>query len=265
MNWENTCYLGSALQAFYDMLNKHEDNNSPYEHNIQTKIPLETFNQIIQHISGEKTQTNQILCDIIKDTVKAYNFTPGNMECAAEALIKILDDWSPSNKPTTYLYETKSHITMNTCNHINNTVTETLVQLYDQNYNNISDAIHQLQTPVQIDDYTCATCQKKGTATQTKSFTWGQKYIIIRYTCTNQQNNRWVPTEIKDNENINLNNTNGDPIRYTIHSEICYADQHYVYKNHDQNLYINCDQTHINANKNTLTKYKPYIAIYKQQ
>ena len=154
---------------------------------------------------------------------------------------------------------------MNTCNRINNTVAETIVQLYKQNYNDISDAIRQLHTPVQIDDYTCATCQKKGIATQTKNYIWEKKYIIIHYTCINQQDNQWIPTKINDINEINLNNTNGDPVRYTLHSEISYADQHYVYKNHDQNLYINCEHTRKNANKNMLTKYKPYIAIYKKQ
>ena len=213
--------MGSAIQACYDMLNTHENNDIPHEYNIRTKMPLETINQIAQNISGEKTQANQILFDIIKDMVKTYNFTPGHMECAADALIKILNDWSPSNKPTKYLYETKSHITMNTCNHINtNTVTETLVQLYEQNYNNISDAIRQLQTPVQIDDYTCAICQKRGIATQTKDYIWEQRYITIHYTCTNQQDNQWIPTEVNDNKEINLKNPKGDQIRYTLYSEI---------------------------------------------
>jgi len=221
MNWENTCYIGSALQASYDILDIHDNSNRPHDHNTRAKISLGTFDQIAHHISGEKKKTDHILYGIIKNVVKAYNFTPGNTVCAAEAIIKIIHDWSHSNKPSTYLYETESHITINTCNHINkNIVTETFVQLYNQNYNNISDAIRKLQKPVQIDDYTCAICNKKGTATQTKTSTGGKKYIIIHYAHIDQRNNQWTPTEIKDNNEINLNKTDGDPIRYTLHSEI---------------------------------------------
>ena len=64
-----------------------------------------------------------------------------------------------------------------------------------------------------------------------------------------QWSNQWTPTDIRNNDEINLNNTDGDPARYALHSEICYADQHYVYKNHDQNLHINNGYTHLNANK----------------
>ena len=114
--------------------------------------------------------------------VKAYNFTPGNMECADDAIIKILLDWPPSNEPSAYLYETKSHITTNTCDRTNeNTATETLVQLY-RNYCSISEAIRNLQDPVQINNYTWAACEKEGDVAQMGTFNWGRKCTIAHYT-----------------------------------------------------------------------------------
>jgi len=155
-NWGNARYIGSALQGCFDILDIQDKTKHPRKYNIKTKISSAEFTQIMQRIEGREKQTDHIPYGRIRNMVKAYNCTPGNMECAAEALIKILQDWSPSNEPFAYLYKARSHITINTCDRTNgNTATETLVQLYKQNYNVISDAIRTLQDHVQINNYTC--------------------------------------------------------------------------------------------------------------
>ena len=67
----------------------------------------------MQQISGRQKQPEQVLRNIIRDVVKACNITPGNMECAAESLIEILQDWTPGDKPSTYIRETKNRIITN--------------------------------------------------------------------------------------------------------------------------------------------------------
>ena len=97
--------------------------------------------------------------------VKAYNCTAGNMECGAEALIKLLQDWAPSDKAgeqTKYRYKTTNYTTSNTCNRSNERKqTETRAQLHRQGYSRITDAVNQLKDPFQITAYTCSECQKR--------------------------------------------------------------------------------------------------------
>ena len=66
MNWGNSCYLGSALQASYDILDIHDDSNHLQNYKMGTKIPHETIDQIAHHISGENIQTDHIPHDILK-------------------------------------------------------------------------------------------------------------------------------------------------------------------------------------------------------
>ena len=51
---------------------------------------------------------------------------------------------------------------------------------------------------------------------------------------------------------------------YDLYSEIKYANRHYVYRNHKQQYFINCEGVGGLENNTNRQRYKPYIVLRKR-
>ena len=81
--------------------------------------------------------------------------------------------------------------------------------------------------------------------------------LIPQYTGERQNEDHWNPLELQMQTIIRPH----DNKQYELHSEISYANRHYVYKNHKLKLVINCGQVTELPNCLHQSQYTPYNAL----